>query len=69
MFCRSRPLSREEASAGYATVTDFDGAKDGDLGIVTSGFTKKTYRFDRVYMPKDNQGRYFNLHAIKLCVL
>ncbi|XP_027094511.1 kinesin-like protein KIN-14R isoform X2 [Coffea arabica] len=59
VFCRSRPLSREEASAGYATVTDFDGAKDGDLGIVTSGFTKKTYRFDRVYMPKDNQDDVF----------
>lgn len=56
VFCRCRPLSKEEISAGCSTVADFDAAKDGELGILTSGTTKKTFRFERVYTPKDNQG-------------
>lgn len=56
VFCRCRPLSKEETSAGCATVMDFDSAKDGDLGILTTGGAKKTFRFDRVYTPKDGQG-------------
>ncbi|KAL6983108.1 hypothetical protein U1Q18_016501 [Sarracenia purpurea var. burkii] len=56
VFCRCRPLSKEEVSAGYATVVDLNAAKDGDLGILTSGFTKKLYKFDRVYTPNDDQG-------------
>ncbi|CAL5417934.1 unnamed protein product [Camellia sinensis] len=55
VFCRCRPLSKEEASSGYATVVDFNAAKDGDLGILTGCSTKKSYKFDRVYMPKDDQ--------------
>lgn len=35
---------------------DFDAAKDGDLGILTGGSTKKNFKFDRVYTPRDNQG-------------
>lgn len=56
VFCRCRPLRKEEISAGCATVTDFDAAKDGELGILTGGSTKKIFRFDRVYTPKDDQG-------------
>ncbi|EOX91895.1 Di-glucose binding protein with Kinesin motor domain isoform 3 [Theobroma cacao] len=55
VFCRCRPLSKEEISAGCALVVDFDAAKDGDLGILTGGSTKKTFKFDQVYTPKDNQ--------------
>ncbi|KAI4325691.1 hypothetical protein MLD38_031068 [Melastoma candidum] len=55
VFCRCRPPSKEEASAGCATVVDFDFAKDGDLGILTTCGAKKTFRFDRVYTPKDCQ--------------
>ncbi|GMI68721.1 MALECTIN DOMAIN KINESIN 2 [Hibiscus trionum] len=55
VFCRCRPLSKEEISAGFAQVVDFDAAKDGDLGILTGASTKKTFKFDRVYTPKDNQ--------------
>ncbi|XXG49107.1 hypothetical protein AAC387_Pa02g3376 [Persea americana] len=54
VFCRCRPLSKDEASSGFATVVDFDAAKDGDLGIQT-GNTKKTFKFDRVFTPKDDQ--------------
>ncbi|CAN1216064.1 Kinesin-like protein KIN-14R, partial [Linum perenne] len=55
VFCRCRPLSTEEASTGYATVVDFDSAKDGDLGVITGGSNKKIFKFDRVYTPKDGQ--------------
>ncbi|KAK4263065.1 hypothetical protein QN277_028541 [Acacia crassicarpa] len=55
VFCRCRPMNKDETSAGCTTVVDFDAAKDGCLGILTGGSTKKTFRFDRVYTPKDDQ--------------
>lgn len=55
VFCRCRPLSKKEQSAGYATVVDFVGAKDGELAILNGGSSKKAFRFDRVYTPKDDQ--------------
>ncbi|XP_020217268.1 kinesin-like protein KIN-14R isoform X2 [Cajanus cajan] len=55
VFCRCRPLNKAEISAGYNTVVDFDAAKDGSLGILTGGSTKKPFRFDRVYTPNDDQ--------------
>ncbi|XAR73509.1 Minus-end-directed kinesin ATPase [Bertholletia excelsa] len=55
VFCRCRPLSKAEVAAGYATVVDFDAAKDGELGILSGGSSRKTFRFDRVYTPKDDQ--------------
>ncbi|OMO50800.1 hypothetical protein CCACVL1_30241 [Corchorus capsularis] len=55
VFCRCRPLSKVEASNGHATVVDFSAAKDGDIGILTGSSTKKTFKFDRVYTPKDDQ--------------
>ncbi|KAK7407182.1 hypothetical protein VNO78_08883 [Psophocarpus tetragonolobus] len=55
VYCRCRPLNKAEISAGCNTVVDFDAAKDGCLGILTSGSTKKSFRFDRVYTPKDDQ--------------
>ncbi|KAF3447269.1 hypothetical protein FNV43_RR12449 [Rhamnella rubrinervis] len=55
VFCRCRPLRKDELSAGHATVLDFDAAKEGELGILIGGSTKKIFKFDRVYTPKDNQ--------------
>ncbi|XP_057962155.1 kinesin-like protein KIN-14R [Malania oleifera] len=55
VFCRCRPLSKDEVSAGNATVVDLESVKDGDLGILTGGCTKKIFKFDRVYTPKDDQ--------------
>nr|XP_024930280.2 kinesin-like protein KIN-14R isoform X1 [Ziziphus jujuba var. spinosa] len=55
VFCRCRPMRKDELSARHATVVDFDAAQDGELGILTGGATKKIFRFDRVYTPKDNQ--------------
>ncbi|XP_058069432.1 kinesin-like protein KIN-14R [Magnolia sinica] len=60
VFCRCRPLSKEEVSSGCALAVDFDAAKDGDLGVLTGGgSTKKIFKFDRVYTPKDNQADVF----------
>lgn len=56
MFCRCRPLSKGEASAGCSTVVDFNAAKDGELGILSGGSSKKIFKFDRVYTPRDDQG-------------
>lgn len=42
--------------SGFATVTDFNAANDGELGILSGGLTKKIFRFDRVYTPQDGQG-------------
>ncbi|KAI3451268.1 hypothetical protein Pfo_007933 [Paulownia fortunei] len=55
VFCRCRPLSKPEVIAGCASVVDFDAAKDGELGILSNGSTKKNFKFDRVYTPKDDQ--------------
>ncbi|KAL5556600.1 hypothetical protein UlMin_038836 [Ulmus minor] len=55
VFCRCRPLHKEELAAGCSTVVDFDTAKDGCLGILTTGSTKKSFKFDRVYTPNDDQ--------------
>ncbi|KAH7520429.1 hypothetical protein FEM48_Zijuj08G0142800 [Ziziphus jujuba var. spinosa] len=54
VFCRCRPLSKQELAARCTTVVDFDAARDGCLGILTTG-SRKSYRFDRVYTPKDDQ--------------
>ncbi|KAL6847623.1 hypothetical protein ACP4OV_022649 [Aristida adscensionis] len=55
VFCRCRPLRKDEASSGQKCVVDFDGANDGDIVIANGGPTKKTFKFDRVYTPKDDQ--------------
>ncbi|GAY38819.1 hypothetical protein CUMW_039610 [Citrus unshiu] len=55
VFCRCRPLNKVEISAGCATVVDFDAAKDGELGVLTGSSTRKTFKFDRVFTPKDGQ--------------
>ncbi|XP_071912548.1 kinesin-like protein KIN-14R [Coffea arabica] len=55
VFCRCRPLSKSEALAGCSMVVDFDAANDGELGILNGGSMKKTFKFDRVYTPKDDQ--------------
>ncbi|PVH33354.1 hypothetical protein PAHAL_9G633800 [Panicum hallii] len=55
VFCRCRPLSKDEVSSGQKYVVDFDGANDGDIVITNAGTSKKTFRFDRVFTPKDDQ--------------
>ncbi|ERN14348.1 hypothetical protein AMTR_s00033p00213100 [Amborella trichopoda] len=59
VFCRCRPMSKEELSSGSAMVVDFDSAKDGELGIHVGGSSKRIFKFDRVYTPKDDQVHVF----------
>ena len=70
MFCRCRPPNKKEITTGCATVVDFSGAKEGELGVLTSGSTKKTFKFDRVFTPNDDQGivRY-TLQQKSFCML
>lgn len=42
--------------SGSTKIVDFDAAKDGCLGILTGGSTKKSFKFDRVYTPNNDQG-------------
>lgn len=49
-------MNKEETSTKSATIVDFDGAKDGELGVITGNNSKKSFKFDRVYTPKDGQG-------------
>uniref|UniRef100_A0A7N0ZWS2 Kinesin motor domain-containing protein n=1 Tax=Kalanchoe fedtschenkoi TaxID=63787 RepID=A0A7N0ZWS2_KALFE len=55
VFCRCRPLSKQEMSAGYKDVVDFKGARDGDLAILAGGSSKKIFKFDCVYTSNDDQ--------------
>ncbi|KAL5217241.1 hypothetical protein ABZP36_017925 [Zizania latifolia] len=59
VFCRCRPLSKDETSSGYKCAVDFDGAKDGEIGILNGGTAKKTFKFDRVYTPTDDQAEVY----------
>ncbi|KAM6563992.1 hypothetical protein CsatB_023990 [Cannabis sativa] len=59
VFCRCRPLNKGELAAGCTTVVDFDAAKDGCLGISSTAASKKSFKFDKVYTPKDNQDDVF----------
>uniref|UniRef100_A0ACD5WT56 Uncharacterized protein n=1 Tax=Avena sativa TaxID=4498 RepID=A0ACD5WT56_AVESA len=59
VFCRCRPLSKVETTSGYKCVVDFDGANDGDIGIMNGGTSKKSFKFDRVYTPKDDQAEVY----------
>lgn len=56
VFCRCRPLSAREVTGKCASIVNFDAAKDGELGVISNGSTKKTFKFDRVYSPNDDQG-------------
>ena len=70
MFCRCRPLTKEEVLSGCTTIVDFDAAKEGDIGIMTGESTKKIFKFDRVYTPKDGQGNCLSGYAKFLwCIL
>ena len=35
---------------------DFESAKDGDLTVMSNGAPKRTFKFDVVFGPQDEQG-------------
>lgn len=56
VFCRCRPLSLEEISKGYASVVELDPSQDTELQIICSDSSKKQFKFDHIFGPKDDQG-------------
>ncbi|XP_020586557.1 kinesin-like protein KIN-14R [Phalaenopsis equestris] len=59
VFCRCRPLSSEEISRGDDMALDFESAKDGELLVKTNGALKKSFKFDAVFSPEEDQERVF----------
>lgn len=57
VFCRCRPLNREEISGGISTAVEFEAAKDGELTVRSNGVSKKTFKFDTVFTPEADQGK------------
>ena len=43
-------------SVGQKCVEDFNGSIDGNIIIANGGTTKKTFKFDRMSTPGDDQG-------------
>ncbi|KAF3789740.1 Kinesin-4 [Nymphaea thermarum] len=59
VFCRCRPLSKEEIEAGSSTAVDFESAKDGEVTVRTNGGTKKLFKYDAVFSPQASQAEVF----------
>ncbi|XP_073117546.1 kinesin-like protein KIN-14J isoform X2 [Elaeis guineensis] len=59
VFCRCRPLSSEEMSKGYSSLVELDPSQDTELQIICSDSSKKQYKFDHVFGPKDDQETVF----------
>lgn len=57
MFCRCRPLSQAEAASNAASVTEFEGASNGDIVVRNGAAGKKLFKFDRVFSPQDDQSK------------
>ncbi|KAG0554471.1 hypothetical protein KC19_12G094400 [Ceratodon purpureus] len=55
VFCRCRPLSQAEAASNAASVTEFEGASNGDIVVRNGAAGKKLFKFDRVFSPQDDQ--------------
>ncbi|XP_031504933.1 kinesin-like protein KIN-14R isoform X2 [Nymphaea colorata] len=59
VFCRCRPLSKEEIEAGSSTAVEFESAKDGEVAVRTNGGTKKLFKYDAVFSPQASQAEVF----------
>ncbi|XP_026655969.2 kinesin-like protein KIN-14J [Phoenix dactylifera] len=59
VFCRCRPLSLEEISKGYSSVIEIDPSQDTELQIICSDYSKKQFKFDHIFGPKDDQEAVF----------
>ncbi|KAJ0980484.1 hypothetical protein J5N97_008739 [Dioscorea zingiberensis] len=60
VFCRCRPLNKEETGEGAFMAIDFESAKDGELSVKAAhGSHKKTFKFDAVFSPEEDQEKVF----------
>jgi kinesin family member C2/C3 len=58
VFCRCRPLSSDEISRGCSSVVEVDPSQEMDLQFVPTEKERKTFKFDHVFGPADDQGIY-----------
>ncbi|XP_031280252.1 kinesin-like protein KIN-14S [Pistacia vera] len=59
VFSRCRPLNQAEITNGSSSVVEFDSYQENELQIVSSDSSKKKFKFDFVFKPKDNQEAVF----------
>ncbi|CAK8572440.1 unnamed protein product [Lathyrus sativus] len=60
VFCRCRPLSASETGNGYTSVVNFESTLDNELQVINSDSSKKSFKFDHVFKPEDNQEAVFS---------
>ncbi|KAK8959810.1 Kinesin-4 [Platanthera guangdongensis] len=60
VFCRCRPLSTDEISKGSNSVIEFDSSKDTELQITCADSSRKLFKFDHIFNPKDEQETVFS---------
>ncbi|KAK8928191.1 Kinesin-4 [Platanthera zijinensis] len=60
VFCRCRPLSADEISKGSNSVIEFDSSKDTELQITCADSSRKLFKFDHIFNPKDEQETVFS---------
>ncbi|KAK6139365.1 hypothetical protein DH2020_026873 [Rehmannia glutinosa] len=59
VFCRCRPLMKDEIANGSTSVVDFDSSQENELQITCSDSSRKLFKFDHVFKPEDNQEAVF----------
>ncbi|CAM0955635.1 unnamed protein product [Alopecurus aequalis] len=59
VFCRCRPLSADEISRGCSSVVEVDPAQETDLQYLPTEKERKTFKFDHVFGPADDQEAVF----------
>ncbi|KAM0916195.1 hypothetical protein ACQ4PT_010291 [Festuca glaucescens] len=59
VFCRCRPLSADEISRGCSSVVEVDPSQETDLQYVPTEKERKSFKFDHVFGPADDQETVF----------
>ncbi|CAL4893418.1 unnamed protein product [Urochloa decumbens] len=60
VFCRCRPLNSDEVTRGCSSVVEIKASQETNLQFISSGKERKTFTFDRVFGPEDNQEAVFS---------
>ncbi|KAK7258858.1 hypothetical protein RIF29_24446 [Crotalaria pallida] len=58
VFCRCRPLNETEVVNGCAPVVNFESSPE-ELQVICSDSSKKSFKFDHIFRPEDNQEAVF----------
>ncbi|CAN6337690.1 unnamed protein product [Urochloa humidicola] len=60
VFCRCRPLSSDEVTRGCSSVIEINPSQETELQFVPSEKERKTFKFDHVFGPEDDQEDVFS---------